>query len=323
VLGGRRTFADVEVEVSGARDPVHVVELAPSHAAVPVGREFVMGCLDSWGLEGLADDASLLASEMLSNAVIHARTPIELRVHRLAGGVRIEVRDGAEYGIVTPGHSEGPGVWGLGLRVVATVASRWGIDPVPDGKTVWAEIGGPRPSEEMVRPEIGLGPAPLPLPDDWPEVRLLDVPTRLLLAWEGHMRDLRREFALVLAPEASGAPPADDPVTQVVRTLDRYWELVRPIWAQAVATGELLSDRRISFTLRLPEQAASEGPRFLEALEAAGDLARRGRLLTDPPSEEVTAFGRWLVQTLVLQLGGGGHGAGEDEGAEMRCPFPA
>jgi anti-sigma regulatory factor (Ser/Thr protein kinase) len=320
---GHRRLRD-EVEMNGVQEQVHVVELEPNHAAVPVGREFVTAWVERWGFDQLSGDASLLTSEMLSNAVIHARTPIELRVHQLAEGVRIEVRDGAEYGIVPPRKGEGPQARGLGLRVVAKLASRWGIDPVPDGKTVWAEIRGSRSSEALVEPELGLGPTPLPVPGDWPEIRLVNVPTRLFLAWEDHTRDLVREFALVALPPGPGKRPAPDyRIAEVVGILDRFWELVRPIWAQARAVGENLPGR-ISLTVRLPGQVVTEAPRFLEALDAANDLARRGLLLTDPAPGELMAFGHWFVHAVVRQMEratGGGVAAGEEP--EERCPFPA
>lgn len=313
-----------EVEVNGVRQQVHVVELEPSHAAVPVGREFVTACVERWGLYQLAADASLLTSEMLSNSVIHARTPIELRVHQLADGVRIEVRDGAEYGIAPARHGESSQTWGLGLRVVATLASRWGIDPVPDGKTVWAEISAPRPSGDAVEPEVSLVPSPLPLPDDWPEIRLVDVPTRLLRAWEDHARDLVREFALVSLASRPQHPLADDPVMEVVATLDRYQELVRPVWSQARAVGDE-GTGRMSLTVRLPEEVVTEAPRFLEAIEAADELARQGLLLTDAASDELIAFARWFVHAVVRQMARvTGGGAGDiDQAGEERCPFPA
>ncbi|HAM03271.1 MAG TPA: hypothetical protein DCQ30_13760 [Acidimicrobiaceae bacterium] len=310
--------------MNGVRDQVRIVELEPNHAAVPMGREFVAACVQRWGLDQLSGDALLLSSEMLSNAVIHARTPIELRVHQLAEGVRIEVRDGAEHGIVAPRKGDATQAWGLGLRVVARLASRWGIDPVPDGKTVWAEVCGPRRSAATVEPELGLGPTPLPVPGDWPEVRVVNVPTRLLLAWEDHTRDLVREFALVALPPGPGRRPEPDyRVAEVVGVLDRFWAMVRPIWAQARAGGESLPGR-ISLTVRLPEQVVTEAPRFLEAMEAANDLARGGRLLTDPAPGELMAFGRWFVHAVVRQMERAMERSTSDvNDVEERCPFSA
>jgi anti-sigma regulatory factor (Ser/Thr protein kinase) len=298
-------------------EQVEVVDLEPTRAAVGQGRDFVAGLIEQWGLRRLAPDASLLTSELVSNAVIHARTAIELRLRRIDGGLRIEVRDSVDYGLETERQGEGLLARGLGLRVVAQLSSRWGIDPVPDGKTVWAELGSPRGASQPLAPERGVGPAPIPVPDDWPEVHLLGVPTRLLLAWEEHVRDLMREFALVSGQRRElDQVPSEDPVELVVATLDRYWDLLRPVWSQARTVG-VDSHGLINVALRLPERVVTDGPRFLQALEAADDLARRGRLLTAAAPREVFDFGRWFLHAVVRQVASPSEPNDEGE----TCPF--
>jgi anti-sigma regulatory factor (Ser/Thr protein kinase) len=299
-------------------EQVEVVDLEPTRAAVGRARDFVSGWVESWGLHRLAPDASLLTSELVSNAVMHARTAVELRVRRIDEGLRIEVRDNVGYGLEMERQGEALLSRGLGLRVVAQLSSRWGIDPVPDGKTVWAELGSPRGASQPLAPERGVGPAPIPVPGDWPEVRLSGVPTRLLLAWEEHIRDLMREFALISGWRRElDQVPSDDPVELVVATLDRYWDLLRPIWAQARTVGADVPGR-IDIVLRLPERVVTDGPRFLQALDAADELARQGRLLTDPAPREVFDFGRWFLHALVRQVAAPAERADEDE----TCPFP-
>lgn len=281
---------------------VEVLELEAHHESVGRARAFVAALIDRWRLTGLGPDASLVTSELVSNAVIHARTPVELRVLPLAGGMRIEVRDSVEYGITPPQPGQPLAPRGLGLRVVATLSARWGVDPVPDGKTVWAELTTARRSGSATAPELSAAPAPLLLPDDWLEVRLADVPTRLVLLWEHHVRDLMREFAIV----SSHRRPLDqvgieDPVELVVATLDRYWDMLRPAWAQArPVEGE--RPGHISFEVKLPDTVVTDGPRFLDALDAADELSRQGKLLTEPAQEEVVTFRRWFVHALVRQI---------------------
>lgn len=294
---------------------VEVLELEARHQAVGRARAFVAALLDRWGFATLGPDASLVTSELVSNAVIHARTPIELRVLPLADGLRIEVRDSTEYGIAPAPAGQPLAARGLGLQVVAKLAARWGVDPVPDGKTVWAELTTSHRTGSPSAPELSVGPAPLLLPDDWLEVRLADVPTRLLLQWEHHVRDLMREFAIVSTHRRSlDEVGIEDPVELVVATLDRYWDTMRPSWAQArPVEGE--RPGHISFQVRLPDTVVADGPRFLEALDAADDLSRQGKLLTEPPPEEVVAFRRWFVHALVRQIA-------TRTPEEERAPFP-
>jgi anti-sigma regulatory factor (Ser/Thr protein kinase) len=323
VRGGGLEATAVQGWEERAVQVVEIVELDPEPASVGRARQFVASCIARWGLDLSASDASLVVSELVSNAVIHARTPVEVRVRPVQGGVRIDVRDGVEYGFgrareedELPGH-------GLGMRVVAQLASRWGVDPMPDGKVVWAALDPVRAGDALV-PEVGLGPAPLPLPDDWPEVRLLEVPTRLLLGWEAHTRELVREFSL-LAPVDSGhrdgrvpSASAVDPhgrIVAVKAVLERFWDLIRSMWTLAHAAGD--RDRGlVTVVARVPERVVLDAPRFLQALEEADALAEEGRLLTGPMPEEIGDFGRWFVDAVVRQVVAG------TESGETRCPFP-
>ena len=296
-----------------------MVELEPSYDAVQRGRQFVSALVEAWGLAPMSDDVSLVTSEIVSNAVIHARTPIELRLRRTGDeAVRIEVRDGADHGLLPSPSRQGLLSRGFGLRVVGQLSTRWGVDPLPDGKMVWAEIGPPRGRRHDVAPVVAVGPAPLPLPDDWPEVHLVDVPVRLLYAWEDHVRDLMREFALVSAGGFGTGGGADSGrVGAVMASLERYWDLMRPMWSQARAIGEPASGL-ITFMARLSERVVVDGPRFLGALDAADELGRQGRLLTDAATEEVREFGSWLVHAMVRQVT-----APSGDVREERCPFRA
>jgi anti-sigma regulatory factor (Ser/Thr protein kinase) len=91
----------------------------------------------------VADDALLVASELVTNAVRHGRPEIALSVRRLPDGVRIAVRDEGEH--VPVPAMDTPTVdrpTGRGLLIVAATARHWGVTPHPDrpGKTVWAEL---------------------------------------------------------------------------------------------------------------------------------------------------------------------------------------
>jgi hypothetical protein len=69
------------------------IVLSPDLQSPRRAREFVVGVLDRWGAEEMIFRATLLVSELVTNAVIHARTPVELTVRRARGGVRLEVAD--------------------------------------------------------------------------------------------------------------------------------------------------------------------------------------------------------------------------------------
>lgn len=89
---------------------------------------------------GLTDDAVLLVSELVGNAVQHAGAHIfGLRIRRRRGWIRIEVRDPSRaLPCLLPVRELDTSGRGLGL--VDTLADRWGVDLLPRGKSVWFEV---------------------------------------------------------------------------------------------------------------------------------------------------------------------------------------
>jgi anti-sigma regulatory factor (Ser/Thr protein kinase) len=85
--------------------------------------------------------ATLLVSEVVTNSVLHAGTPIRLRCGRSGGGVRIEVFDRSPQ---LPGlrHYDSVATTGRGLTLVSTLADAWGVEAEAEGKTVWFHLGG-------------------------------------------------------------------------------------------------------------------------------------------------------------------------------------
>ncbi|MDT9692167.1 ATP-binding protein [Streptomyces sp. P9(2023)] len=120
-----------------------ILRWAQGPRSVPMARRRLVGVLEYWGLGCVADSASLVLSELLTNAVRHGRVPgreIETRFARLPGVVRIEVHDASERRPMTalPSHCAGGG-WGLPL--VDMLAAKWGVSArCGPGKVVWAEL---------------------------------------------------------------------------------------------------------------------------------------------------------------------------------------
>lgn len=110
---------------------------APAHARAWVSRHAV-------GLSpNLVDDALLLVSELVTNAVRHGRGDVELSVRVGADRLRIAVSDrGPEMPIVPDGRPSIDRPSGRGLLIVAATATDWGVTPLqpPPGKTVWADL---------------------------------------------------------------------------------------------------------------------------------------------------------------------------------------
>jgi len=110
--------------------------------SIPAARAFLTRLLDGWGIQDrVIDDASLLASELMSNAVTHGAGVVDLKVEVEDGLLHVGVHDSSDAAPVIkeagPDSSGGRGMW-----IVQSIAHDWGSDPSGDepGKTVWFEL---------------------------------------------------------------------------------------------------------------------------------------------------------------------------------------
>jgi DNA-binding NarL/FixJ family response regulator len=104
-------------------------------------RRFVTQVLTGFDDEGdLTDTVTLLVSELVTNAVLHAGSDVEVMVRLTATAARIEVTDDSEEAIA-PRNATSDEDSGRGLALVGNLAQRWGVRPAPGGgKTVWFEV---------------------------------------------------------------------------------------------------------------------------------------------------------------------------------------
>lgn len=87
-------------------------------------------------------DLLLIADALLTNAFEHARSPRRLRLSRLCDGhvIRVEVHDASPELLPVLGKPGGRGLHNRGLLMVNRLASRWGVDPLANYKSVWGEV---------------------------------------------------------------------------------------------------------------------------------------------------------------------------------------
>ena len=116
------------------------VDLECRPETVAAARQFVEASLQDWGLDALTDDAVLVTSELVANAVLHARTSMRLRlISDGSSSVRVEVFDGNTR---MPAAAACPddATSGRGLNVVAELGIAWGTSQHGDGKVVWVDL---------------------------------------------------------------------------------------------------------------------------------------------------------------------------------------
>jgi anti-sigma regulatory factor (Ser/Thr protein kinase) len=106
-------------------------------------RLFVGAACTDWQLDALRDDAVIVSSELVANAVLHARTECRLTVQLDARGLTIAVHDHRPGWIKRRPSIDATNPRGLGLFVVDRLSRSWGTRPTADGKTVWALLSTP------------------------------------------------------------------------------------------------------------------------------------------------------------------------------------
>jgi anti-sigma regulatory factor (Ser/Thr protein kinase) len=115
--------------------------LAPVPASVALARRFVRLRLDELAVpEPPLEDAVLLTSELVTNALLHARTAdLEVRLQTDPHWVRVEVHDGDQR-LPLAATAAPDATSGRGLLLVRQLANDWGIDRAATGKSVWFEM---------------------------------------------------------------------------------------------------------------------------------------------------------------------------------------
>jgi CheY-like chemotaxis protein/anti-sigma regulatory factor (Ser/Thr protein kinase) len=124
--GGRRACKRFPVDLS-----------SPTEA-----RRFAVAVLDEWAMGAIRDDAGLLVSEVVTNAIVHAESPAELTMSVEGDLVRFVVRDWGG-GALTLRNPTATTPDGRGLRIVDRLSQDWGTSTSPNGKLVWFSIAAP------------------------------------------------------------------------------------------------------------------------------------------------------------------------------------
>ncbi|MFD1833131.1 SpoIIE family protein phosphatase [Streptomyces desertarenae] len=184
----------------------------PVGRSVAAARAFVRDTLQGWGLADVIDDAVVLTSELVTNAVIHAGTAADvLCLREGAGSVRVEVVDRyPDRGLPLQdlGHHYGDPdrEGGRGLLLCASLADRWGVEYTATDKHVWFRLDLPeRPVGTRSAGPV-LPDSALPVTDSRVRVAVLQVDRGgAVSAWN----DDARELFGYTAEQVAGKPLTD------------------------------------------------------------------------------------------------------------------
>jgi serine phosphatase RsbU (regulator of sigma subunit)/anti-sigma regulatory factor (Ser/Thr protein kinase) len=197
------------------------VVLPPEDTSPGAARQILRRALRQAGLEAVLDEALLLVTELVTNAVVHAGTALELRIDTGEAGLRVDVLDASPGASpVVKGSPEAAREGGRGLFLLDALADEWGTTHTRTGKSVWFRLGAPDsavtpppgPAGVLAEPVESAGPAALSwllaLPEDL-EQRLS--PEQLLGELLHRLAD-----ALAVPQAALVAESIEDPGTWLV-----------------------------------------------------------------------------------------------------------
>jgi len=118
------------------------LHLAAQLTSPRASRLFVTRALLDWHLTSLVAKASLVVSELVTNAVIHARSACSVRLTWRDDAVRVDVSDDGD-GSPDPQLASEYDEEGRGLFLISAMSTAWGVEPADGGgKSIWAELLG-------------------------------------------------------------------------------------------------------------------------------------------------------------------------------------
>jgi serine phosphatase RsbU (regulator of sigma subunit)/anti-sigma regulatory factor (Ser/Thr protein kinase) len=277
-------------------------------------RAVVAEAVGTLGLDALADQAALITSELVTNALFHGQGIVEIRVEPVDSGIRISVEDRTRVPpVLALANTEA--MTGRGLLLISSMSSRLGADVTETGKVVWAEVVPGHVTSPLTEEQL------LDLWDDvrWEErvpaagarhrIVLGEVPTDLLVAAKTHVDNLVRELTLTATGATTGATaPLPPPLAALVDSVVFGFAEARQAIKRQALEGARRGDDHVRLELSLPPEAADAGEKYLDALDEADAYSRAARLLTLETPPQHRLFRQWYVGELVRQLRAVAHG---------------
>jgi anti-sigma regulatory factor (Ser/Thr protein kinase) len=283
--------------------------LEPVPSAARVARHWVRRELVERAHPELTDSAVLGVSELVTNAVLHVRSTIVVRLVDDEDRVRVEVYDdsprppeGQQMLVEEDLHS--PSTIGRGLQIVDSISHSWGVSYEHVGKCIWFL---PAPDDGGA-PTTGTAWQWDKEPVDEPELtgvvataHLRDVPVQLFIGYRERFFDLKREMTLI----ALGG--RGNTIAHRLVALSRVMELFQPSQDAALRTVDQAGEQgldRIDMTVEVPIDLVPQILEFRQLLIKANDFCRDEQLLTLAAGPQEQALRAWYLGELAAQASG-------------------
>ena len=332
--GDAATVRAAEADGEEEGEPGAELTLAPDPSAARAARAWVAEVLADWP-EGAVDRARLLVSELVTNAVLHARTEISLGCRLEEASARFEVGD-RQRGGPTPKRYVADSPTGRGMRLGATLAEAWGVERTPSSKVVWFAVardvpapvaaggGGPGAGSDPLGP---LGSDPLgavdlellaatlgepALPPDaeaggtpmMVRVRILGLPLDIYLEAEQHNDAVLRELDLI-ERSPRRCPQVPPRLLALAAALRALFTAATTSTRAQVDEALRMGRARVDLDVDVPAEGWQALMEMAQQLEEVDRYCQEGALLTLASSPQQRRFRRWYADQVARQMQGG------------------
>ena len=275
------------------------IELPGDVASCSTARRFVQETL-ALAPDDLRASASLLVSEVVTNAVLHSNGPVTVEVHQKAGAYRIGVSDRSRTPPAQKGYRTDDAT-GRGLHLLDCLAAAWGWKLTGTGKIVWFDLPVPLDGAGSSGTERKTYDDPYP---HGAPIALLGAPIQEMIRTAAHYDDLYREFRLILELDASHLEAIPGRLLNLIDELGSSFLGFGPSVEESWDTAVRENRDAVDLHFHIPSEAGPAVVRYNQLLDEADEFCRQAKLLTIAPTEEALAVRRWAFGQVVCQCGG-------------------
>ncbi len=296
-----------------------VTMLRPVPQSAPRARAVVREALIDSPNEAILDQAELCASELVTNAVLHAGTELRLEIRFTVSGLRLRVSDGSPKAPVLSRHTRTAST-GRGLAMVAAIADAWGVEDHPgDGKTIWCDLsdrgsdGEPVDIAEVMdawdevtagAPSASADPG---IPRTASVVTLRGYPVVLGMRLQEHYEAMVRECQLLAAPRPDGAARLPERLLGLALALaqrytDELSDLARPDPRRVAAQAQ--GRDVVDLTYPVSPEQLQRLQSWQTILDDVDDFSARGDLMAPTISPALARLRGWALAEFVRQSDG-------------------
>jgi anti-sigma regulatory factor (Ser/Thr protein kinase) len=295
------------------RDGRSTLNLEPVVESTPVARHWVAAHLRNAPAD-VVECAGLLTSELVTNAVLHAGTPLCVTLHVLPDRIRVDVADRNPSFPSLKDYGRDAAT-GRGLTLFNTLSSNWGVEAADGGKIVWFELLVDFPVDAHAVSSgsfhfdlTGIAHADLHEASAEPDVhlRLVGIPVSLLQKSSEEYEALFRELRLMKeqSGDGRGGPALPERLSFLVSEIGTRFNGLGPgmdeIWQEALDDQLAVFD----WSVDLPPSAAVACEFYDAMLDEVDEFGLSAPLLTMPASPTSVAVRRWFLAELIRQLHG-------------------